>query len=301
VLERNLGYGLAAADGELAIDASVIRDTQPGTNGWGVGIGCNANYGAASLSLRGSLIAGNVGMGVHLLAAAASIERSVLRDNQASALGGGFGVSAEPSATTGSPAGLAIDHSLIERNDGIGVHARNSDVVVDASVIRDTDPSTGTALQSLPGQGLEVVGEQPVGTPASLALSRSLVERSRQAGVVVMGATAAIESCLIRETRGDGGGAADGVVLIRTEDASTSATVLSTRIEESERAAITSYGGSLVAKQLRGVCNLVDIDGEGYSGSNYAVDDQGDNRCGCPEPSRACMVVTLGFQPAINP
>jgi len=296
VIERNQYLGLAARDGELRVEASVVRDTAVDPSDLGGGIGISTETASSLLSLTGSLVERNPHVGVFTEGGTVSIERSVLRDNQASVVGGGYAVFAEPSKTTGERASVGIVSSLIERNQGVSVKAMGSDLVVEATVIRDTELSSGSVLE-LAGVGLAAMASAPQAVPASLVLRRSLVERNRQIGVFVGGAPATIESSLIRQTGSDDHGFGEGIMVLGFDDFAAEATVSNTRIEDNARAALILFGASLIAERLRGLCNPVDIDGEGYAGRDFSVDDQGDNRCGCPEPTGPCTVVTLGFQP----
>ncbi len=299
VLERNASFGIAVMDGALAVEASVVRDTGPGPEGYGVGIGAIVDTAPASLELIDSLVAHNLQAGVFIEGAVATIDGSVIRDTVANAEGGGYAVAIQPNQNTGATAPVVISRSQIERNAGASVLGKGVDLTVDSTVIRDTQPSYGTS-DARPGVGLILQAEPAPLVPASLVLSGSLIEHSRRSGVIVLSAVATVDSSVVRLARVGESGFAEGLLLVRMNALDAIATVTNTRVDDNERAAIALFGASLVVAQLRGTCNAIDIDGEAYGGQAHTVDEQGDNLCGCPEANQACVVVTLGLEPIFD-
>jgi len=295
VLERNLGFGVAVQDGELTLEASVVRDTLAGPDGVGVGIGVIVNTAPASLELIDSLVARNLQAGVFVEGAATTITGSVIRDTLVGPVGA-YGLISQPNQRTGATAPLTISRSLIERGVGTGVIVKGGDLTVDRTVIRAIADSEGSFDAGL-DRGLAVQAEPGLLVPASLLLTGSLVEGGRLGGVIVMSAVATIDASVIRLVQVAENGLGDGLLVVQMDVLDANATVTNTRIDDNERAAIALFGASLGIAQLRGTCNAIDIDGEGYSGQSHAIDDQGDNLCGCPEANQACAVVSLGLEP----
>jgi hypothetical protein len=299
VLERNASFGIAALDGELVVQGCVVRDTGPGPEGYGVGIGVFIDSGPASLQLIDSAVTGNLKAGVTAEGATATIDGAVITDTLPDVEGMGAAVAIQPNQDTGATAPVTIRRSLLERNAGASVVGIGVDLTVDRTIIRDTLPSSGTS-DTWPGRGLLIQADPMPLVPGSLTLMGSLVEHSWHSGVVVMGAVATIDATVVRLTQLADDGLGDGLLMFRKDGIDTSATVTNTHIDESERAAITLFGASLTVTQARSTCNAIDIDGEAYDSQTHAVDDQGDNLCGCPEATQACEVVTLGLEPSFD-
>ena len=119
------------------------------------------------------------------------------------------------------PASLAITGSLIEDAAVVNIATVGAPVSVDASVVRDTlsaQQSTGGGLLAQPG------GSQ---VRASIALTGSVVENNKPAGVVALGSDLQIERSVVRDTIGTSQGSGAGIGV--EEDASGAPSTLTLR------------------------------------------------------------------------
>jgi hypothetical protein len=85
--------------------------------------------------------------------------------------------------------------SLIEQCTAYGVHAGGAEAFVDASVVRDTQP-TGTEA----GRGMSFQAYIPTALGTVGTLTRSVVEQNQEVGVLVAGADLTMESTVVRGT-----------------------------------------------------------------------------------------------------
>ena len=116
----------------------------------------------------------------------ATVEASVVRDTQPDVDGlGGRGLHAQKHPTTGTSSTLVVRSSLVEESQEAGVAVLASVATIDACVIRDTQPSPGWGA----GEGIIVVSNPD---PASVVITRTLIERSALAAVASWGAHATI-------------------------------------------------------------------------------------------------------------
>ena len=243
LVERNHDAGVHVSGGEAIVEGSVVRAT--GTMGRGLNVQSDSMTGEpANLAMRGSLVAQNDDIGVFLSGANAMIETSVIRDTQLDAGGSGRGVNAQDDLT-GTPSTLALRASLVERSHEFGVFVLGSQAIIEASVVRDTQPQE----LGLFGRGVSVEPNVTTGARSTLALSSSLVERNYEIGVFVGASDATLEACIVRDTQPNALGAG-GRGINAQADAMTGApstlTVHATIVEHSAEAGIAVLGSSAV-------------------------------------------------------
>jgi hypothetical protein len=132
------------------------------------------------------------------------VEASVIRDNLATAAGdGGRGVNAEHSYTdANAPTNVTIRGAVIERNRDCGVCAFGSNLVVEDTVIRDTEPT----IDGVHGRGINLQPSTGLGHPSTLSVTRSVVEGNHDTGIFVSGETT-VEHSVVRRTMSDAHGA----------------------------------------------------------------------------------------------
>jgi len=291
LLERNHATGIFVESSDATVEATVIRDTQPdaqGASGRGIGAQNNPASGAlTSITLRQSVLQYNRQIGVHVSGAQATLERTVVRDTLADGLGIGRGINVQDDPMTG--ASFTMRSSLVERNLQLGLFIEGSDAVVESSALRDTagSPTGG-------GRGIQVQGDMSVS--ASLALRTSVLERSLEAGLGVYGPTVVeVDGCLVRDTLAGNGLYGDGLAILAL-GGRPSATVLATRIERSERAAISNFGSGVAIGDSTFVCQAFDLAAESLNGP-AEYQDLGAVLCGCPTATEPCKAQSHALAP----
>jgi hypothetical protein len=131
----------------------------------------------------------------------------------------------------------------------------------------------------------------------------SLVENNRVFGVMVQGADATLDGLLVRNTLplASDGSFGDGVVVVSlvlaSGPAEASAVVTNTRIENSARAGLASFGSHVTIGGSAMSCNAFDLDGEELDGFQFSFEDLGGNDCGCPEPFETCVAQSSSLLP----
>jgi len=197
VVEQSREAGMLLRGLHATVEASVVRGTltnAQGIGGRGVSAQVSSTTGVpTTLQLRTSVIAENHETGVFLSASEATVEATVVRDVLPDAFLSGRGVSAQVGSTPATPSKLLLRTSLLDRCQETGVLVGGSEVTLEASAIRDTLP--GLELIS---QGVTVLAID--NAPATLTMHASLVERSRQVGVLVVDAQATIDASVVRDT-----------------------------------------------------------------------------------------------------
>ncbi len=288
-------FGVFVEGSEATVQSSVIRDTLPDATGSGLGIGVQADpdTGApSSLTLTTSLVEQSQQFGVAVTGSEATVQSSVIRDTLPDVTGIGWGISVQANPNTGAPSRLTLTTSLVERSQDVGVVVEGSQATVQSSVIRDTLPdAVGDA------RGVQVQDDSDTGAPSSVLLRGLLVERSGVAGVFVVDSTASLEGCLLRDTAPSASDLFGDGIVVYSEGAPASASLVGTRIEDSARAAVSSFGGEVSITGSVFQCQVFDWAGNPFHEYDYGYHDQGGNICGCPDATESCRIDTATIEP----
>ncbi|WP_437323218.1 right-handed parallel beta-helix repeat-containing protein [Sorangium sp. So ce381] len=196
LVEQNHEIGVFIGGSDATIDATVVRDTQPNSNGEnGAGIVVRDNpitHERGKTKIHTSLLEQNHDVGVLNLGSDTTIEATVVRNTQPSTDGYfGNGVQIDEHAK------LTLLTSLLEQNHHAGVLVIGSDAAIESTVVRYTQPSgIGEG-----GHGITVYSNPITQERANVTLHTSLVEENRELGVFVGGSDATIESTVVRHTQ----------------------------------------------------------------------------------------------------
>ncbi|KYF93024.1 hypothetical protein BE20_10370 [Sorangium cellulosum] len=137
-LDRNHNLGVWIGGSEATIEATVVRDTQPRSDGWrGHGIHIQDNdqtHERAKATLRGVLVEQNHSFGVTVFGSDATIEASAVRSTK----GGNAGTRGDGVAvhSSDSPATATITSTAIESNARAGISSFSAAVVLVSSAVR---------------------------------------------------------------------------------------------------------------------------------------------------------------------
>jgi hypothetical protein len=298
LVEDNHDVGVFVSGSTATVESTVVRATQPDAQGFfGRGIGAESQsvtLAESTLLLRTSLVDANAELGVYVAGSEATIEASVVRNTELDGEGrAGRGLNVQAHPTTQLPSTLVMQSSLVEQNHEFGLFIAGSHATVDASVVRAT---LRNALE-LRGRGVHVQPDAATGALASLLLTSSIVEQSHEAGVVILGSEATIETSVVRDTLADAAGSYGEGIVVLSPPGKANATITGARIDKSARAAVAVWGGTVVLEGSALTCQAFDVNYETYQGIAAALDDRGGNACGCPEATGECVAVTASLAP----
>jgi hypothetical protein len=222
----NTTVGAMGLGSDLTLERSVVsatRPTQAKTDGLGIFITIDDRAPAytPTLTLKDSLVSGNLTGGVGTYGGKLTITGSVIRETRSAVRDstGGFGIwsgsgTVVKGVTGPRPADVRLTEVVLASNDGSGIFATGSTVRLDRVAVRDTgDKASGSYIY---GAGVAVAGEMAgsVHIPARLWARDCLVERSRAGGIFVSGSTIAqVLRSEVRETAGSGGKYGDGLTV----------------------------------------------------------------------------------------
>jgi len=298
LVTRSLGKGIWLDGAEALVESSIVRDTQagaqPGFDGVGVVVslaGVGGHQG--SLELRGALVESTVGAGVGVLGSKAIVEDCLVRDVLPGSAGLAWGLQAQGDTTTHGAAEVEVRRTLIQGIAGVGIGLAGASATIDSSVVRDSS----SAPSGLYGHGIHVQAIPPAGQRGSLTLTSVLVESSVAFGVAGVDSDLMVDGCIVRDTTASPGATyGDGVVAFRAFQP-TSLTLRDTLVENSVRAAVSSFGAPISIQGSALLCQAFAMDGEAYAGQAYSFDDAGGNECGCGADRETCLVVSSGLTP----
>lgn len=305
LVEQNQYAGVAIAS-DATLEGVLVRGTLPQASdqSGGAGIIMQAYPGSppGTAVIRGSVVDQNHEVGVMVAGWHATIDGVVVRDTSArlSDQETGYGMSIQPDADTGALTTALVRSSLVERSHEVGISVVGSEATFEGVVVRDT---LSRATDQAHGWGIAIQAAD-TGAPVAATLRSSLVENNHIFGVMVQGAHATIDALAVRNTlpRASDGAYGDGVVVVSLilesgPAVAGSAEITSTRIEQSARAGLASFGAHVAVGRSALACNAFALDGEELDGFAYSFEDLGDNGCGCPEPTEVCVAQSSNLAP----
>jgi len=85
------------------------------------------------------------------------------------------------------------------------------------------------------------------------------------------------------------------------DDGPVSVSVTATLIEHSERAAVSSFGGTMAIGSSLFLCQAFDIGAETWRGVPAIFEDRGGVLCGCGEATKSCKAQSYALEPPEPP
>jgi hypothetical protein len=205
----------------------------------GIGVGLQG----AAVTLRGSLIERVTEAGVLVSGGDAQIEATVIRDiapNQ------GYASGVSVSQNDGVIGHLHMLGSIVERSADVGVYISGSEATLEGSLVRDTS-SLGTASS---GIGIQAGLRLDSGVPATLTVTRSIIERSSSSGILLFGSAAQIDATVIRDVLSIDVLSGRGVSAIAEEGVAATLTLERSLVARTHGAGVLTHGSTTT---LRGV------------------------------------------------
>jgi len=216
VFERNHDAGAASYGSSITLENTVVRETRAAPSNLeatGEGVRVRNFYDppiqGGDVVLVSSLLEENTLFGIYAGGGSTTtLDRSIVRDTLPRESDGwegrGIGVADFP---TGVRPSLTVGASIIEGNRTAGISAAGADVVIDQSIVRDTQTA---ASDNTMGIGVTAAFNPRSGERTKLRMRSALIERNHYIGVIIEGADADLEAVAVRETqphlhRTDGG------------------------------------------------------------------------------------------------
>jgi len=199
--------------------------------------------GQAEVLIRDSLLENNDGVGLAVVAALVTVERTAIRDTRYlddTYSGGGAGVYAR----AGGPEGkLVLRTSVIERNQSWGVSSSSATVALEGVVIRDTLPRPDQNF----GRGLDASNDEALAS--SVSVTGSVLERNHEIGIFVTALSGTIEDSVVRDMLAVNPALPSGAAIVAQQDPTvavqTELVVRSSLVERAAHAGIHAASATL--------------------------------------------------------
>lgn len=293
-VERNRDIGVFVSGGELTMEGSVVRDTEArlddSTGGRGVAVQDHGETGRrARATVRASLVERSHEVGLRIAGSDATVEGTIVRETLASADGtNGRGMTIEPSDGSGDAAIVTLRGSSIDDSRDIGLAVVASEARVEGTSIHATAPRDADGTF---GRGISIQ------SGAELTLVASVVDGGYEAGVCVLDSEATVVGSVVRGIRALPSSHAFGDGIAVEGSSSSRIDVTGSRVEESERAGISAFGGAVTLGTTVLECNAIHLDGEPSGQVDPSFVDSGTNVCGCEGATSPCRLVSSQLEP----
>jgi hypothetical protein len=247
-----------------------------------------SDKGMPSVTLRTSVLERNRAVGIFGDGAHTLIESSAIRDTMPSTDGdAGFGTYL---VSGGLPTTVTMRWSVVEKSRVAGAVFGGVTLDMSAVAIRDT---MARAADDFLGLGLYIEPDPKTFAPAHATVRATLIERSVDSGVSLIGSEAAFDGVVVRDSRAhEDGTYGDGIDVVESK-----ATIDRMTVAGSARAGIANFGGTVSIATSKLDCNTFDLDGEVEQGVSATFDDRGGNTCGCGAEQRPCVVRSQMLKP----
>ncbi len=187
----------------VTVDRSVLRRGTPtGPQAIGAGIWTQPDDGLvpSSAIVRGSLLEENVFFGAYTIGSTFVLEDSVVRNTQPNPNGlAGRAVTANRSLDGSLRASVMVRRSTLDGNHEASVFAAGSDLVIEDTVVRDTQVSVSSPDPRAVGVVVQPTALSGSDVGSTLVLRRSVVEAVPGTGVMASGSDMTIEGVVIRD------------------------------------------------------------------------------------------------------
>lgn len=197
VIERVGGIGVDAIGSTVAMQGTIVRDLLPSKSGQG-GIGVLADEEIdrkirSTLTIKGSVIERARATGVSLSGAVTRIEQSTIRDTSGIEKNGiaGFGVTVQDSSD------LTMTDSIVRGSRSAGIAITVGTATIERCIVRET---RGQASDKSAGLGIMALIDDRKRVSPVVAITSTLVMRSRSAGILLQGARGSINASLVTDT-----------------------------------------------------------------------------------------------------
>jgi hypothetical protein len=202
----NRNGGIRTSGPATTVRATVVRDTLPEAvtlqRGHGIHAWCEAGP-CDPLLVDGCQVTRNHELGILVSGVAATVRDTIVRDTRprAADLDYGDGIGGWCVPETGGCGSLAVDGCLVVDNREAGIITFGVPLSIAGSVVRDTRPRESD------GQfGRGIVAQCQEDVCADLSVDASLVSRSVNLGVYVVGPSVRLTSVAVTETEEDASG-----------------------------------------------------------------------------------------------
>ena len=202
LIERAAIVAVSAHNSMLTLEDSVVRDTQPSSSGdFGRGVEAGGTSAPSTVVVRRSVVSASRDSGIVAYPGTLIVEDSLVTGTlpQASTLTRGGGIEAFYNASAGIRSELTIRGSVVEGSHYCGVCVEDSELLMERTTVRDTQPQQA---DNLLGFGVRIFGvnaalaQRPYGE-----IRASTIDGAYLVGLPLVGGEALVESTIVRNVQ----------------------------------------------------------------------------------------------------
>lgn len=180
-------------EGTITLDQLWVHDT--GLSG----VLNDGVLGAGRVVLQRSLVERATRFATYAYGSTLEIVDSELRDTQPDPVERTFGRAVEvDEIDTGQRAQGIVRGTVMSNNHDISVYVSGADIFVERSVVRDTRPRQ---VEQGRGRAMAVLTNPETGSPSTATISKSVFERHRDIGILVIGSDLSMHDSVVRDVR----------------------------------------------------------------------------------------------------
>jgi hypothetical protein len=310
LFENNNDLGILVAGNTITIEHVVVRNTQPRLSddrfGGAIEIADGfMSHAPSQATIRSSVLERNMDVALGIHGSNALVEGVLIRDTApATDLRFGRGINIEADEEQGGHSVVTIVSSVIERNHDIGLFLSASDLVMQATVVRDVYPRSENQEY---GRGLQLQDHGTIPRRSTVTIEDSVVERCYDAAIVVGNSDLALSGGLIRQVqaRASDGLFGDGLDAVRLMPQQVfdggpphaNIEISRSHIDQAARAALSSFGAQVSIETTWLSCSPIAMNGESQDAVDAVFVDGGENLCGCGTDQSECKALSSMLEP----
>lgn len=304
LVSESVGVAFYVLGGDATVTGSVIQSTSPPPGpmpigGRGMSVeGDTLSNQNSTLTLGSSVVQSHFDHGILVASADVVIDASVVRDIAPAMLDDlfGRGISVQQDLVlTQIPASATITASLVEGVHEGGVVVLAASATIQDVTVRDVAPRASDLAS---GRGVIIQYGPGIGNASQATITGLLVERSVEIGVFVAGSQVTLSDSAVRITAARNADQllGDGISTL-FGPSPTTLDVAGTRVDQSVRAAVSNFAGTVTLRGSWLDCNPIDLASQELMGIPHSFSDGGGNRCGCGLEERACKLSSATLEP----
>ncbi|MDI3283432.1 right-handed parallel beta-helix repeat-containing protein [Polyangium sp. 15x6] len=200
IVEKSHGFGVLVKDSDMEIDGTAVRETMPDgavESGRGIEVVSWETGAPATLTVRQSSIHDNHSIGISVVGAEALIEATLVRKTMSDGTEGpgrGINIQSVPftagAGNAGQRSNATVYACTIEQNSDVGIYVGSSDVLIEATVVRENQSTAGIMVENA-----------PTGEHANVIVRAALIEKNKRLGIGMLGADVRIEASVVRDSQ----------------------------------------------------------------------------------------------------
>jgi hypothetical protein len=203
LIENTTESGILMGSSDIRVEGALVRDIAPRPSDDFFGRAANfqieATGGRGTATVVGSVFLRSTEVAVFVMGADVVLESTLVSGTVPRLADGefGMGVAAQDHSPTLERSDLSIVGSVIEKSHNSGVFIGASDVYMERTIVRETEPNPSGLL----GRGINIQDNAVTGQRSNGTVLGSLIENNYEIGIMIAGADVSLEGVLVLDVK----------------------------------------------------------------------------------------------------